>query len=370
MPRPIVITGGGTGGHLFPMRAVADALTARGVSPGDLRFVGSRRGQEAALLGDGAVSLTRLPGRGLRRSWRGPDVAANVGAVAGLGVALVRATALVARWRPAAVVSVGGYASFATSAAAVLCRRPLVLVDLDATPGAAHRLLARFAARRCVAYDDGTGATVTGAPVRASLLDVDRSSDARRRARAAQVEPIDDGRTVVVVMTGSLGAARVNDAVSELAQIWSARNDRTLVHVAGRRDYERVRSRRPAVAALDYRILSFADMAELWAVCDVAVCRAGATTIAEVTALGVAAVLVPLPGAPDDHQGRNARVLADAGAAFVLADATCTGAALAAVLDDVAAPERREAMEAAAARLGRRDAADAVALVVLEASRS
>ena len=142
---PIVITGGGTGGHIFPMQAVAEQLERRGVASHELRYVGSRRGQESMLLGDGPIELTLLPGRGIRRSWRPDALAANLGAVAGLAAALVIAVVRVGGWRPRVVVSVGGYASFAVALAAVLWRRPLVLVELDATPGAAHRLLGRFA---------------------------------------------------------------------------------------------------------------------------------------------------------------------------------------------------------------------------------
>ena len=136
MTRPIVITGGGTGGHIFPMSAIAEALASLGEQPNQLRFVGSRRGQEWRLLGDGPIALTLLPGRGIRRSLRPRALAQNVGAVLGLLAGLVQAVVIVGRWRPRAVVSVGGYASFPVSAAAVLWRRPLVLVDLDATPPA------------------------------------------------------------------------------------------------------------------------------------------------------------------------------------------------------------------------------------------
>ncbi|MFI5036122.1 MAG: UDP-N-acetylglucosamine--N-acetylmuramyl-(pentapeptide) pyrophosphoryl-undecaprenol N-acetylglucosamine transferase [Acidimicrobiales bacterium] len=367
MPGPVVITGGGTGGHVFAMQAVAEALVARGVAPDALRYVGSRRGQEAALLGTGPVALTLLGGRGLRRSLAPRDLAANVGAVLGLTLGVARATWLVARWRPTAVVSVGGYASFAVSLAAVVWRRPLILVELDAAPGAAHRVLARRARARCVAFDDGSGAVVTGAPVREAIARVDRDPAATRARRRALAVPLDDARAVVVVMTGSLGAARVNRAVVDLAALWADRADRAILHVTGRRDYGWVAAARPATPALDYRIEAFADMTVNWGLCDVAVCRAGATTVAELTVLGVAAVLVPLPGAPGDHQSKNADALARHGAATLLRDDACTGAALAAALDDLLSPGRAEAMAAAARTLGHRDAAARVAAVVLEA---
>ena len=223
MARPVVITGGGTGGHVFPMQAIAESLSERGLSASELRYVGSRRGQERNLL-VGEVALTLLPGRGLRRSWRMGDLVANIGAVIGLVQAILIAQWLVRRWRPSVVVSVGGYASFAVALAAVSWRVPLVLVDFDAVPGASHRLLRRFATARCTAFaSSGTNTVVTGAPLRAAIESLDRSPSARREAKERLSPPIDAERDVVVVMTGSLGSRRVNAAVRDLARAWSSR---------------------------------------------------------------------------------------------------------------------------------------------------
>jgi UDP-N-acetylglucosamine--N-acetylmuramyl-(pentapeptide) pyrophosphoryl-undecaprenol N-acetylglucosamine transferase len=148
--------------------------------------------------------------------------------------------------------------------------------------------------------------------------------------------------------------------------LWADRSDRAIVHVTGRRDFARVSSARVAPGALDYRVEAFADMQVLWGVCDVAVCRAGATTVAELTALGIAAVLVPLPGAPGDHQTKNAQSLARDGAAVVLSDPDCTGVALGVALDELLADRHAEVVGAAARRRGRLDAAAAIAAVVFE----
>jgi UDP-N-acetylglucosamine--N-acetylmuramyl-(pentapeptide) pyrophosphoryl-undecaprenol N-acetylglucosamine transferase len=363
---PIVLTGGGTGGHIFPMQAVAEQLQALGAAPNDLRYVGSRRGPESELL-SGPIPLTLLAGRGIRRSLSPSALGANAGAVAGLAWALARSCYELARWRPSVVISFGGYASLPTSLAAVLCRRPLVLVDLDAVPAASHRLLSRFAARRCTALASGDRrAVVTGAPVRDAIAAIDRSPRARLAARDAFSPPLGHERTVVVVMTGSLGAASVNRAVTGLARLWSSRRDVALVHVTGRRDFAAVAAAQPPLAGLDYRVIAFADMVPLWSVCDVALCRAGATTVAELTTLGIAAVLVPLPGAPGDHQTRNARALVEAGAAVLVADERCDEASLAAALDELVDPLRREAMGRAAASLARPGAARAIAEVAMD----
>ena len=364
---PVVVTGGGTGGHIFPMRAIGEELVARGVPATSIHYVGSRRGQEASLLADQPIDFTLLSGRGIQRSWRVRALVQNLGAVAGLATAFIAAFVRIGRWRPSVVVSVGGYAAAAVGAAAVLWRRPLVLVELDATPGAVHRILARFASRRCLAWGPADArSVVTGVPLGHDVLAVDRGPAARERSCETMKPPIEPGREVVVVMSGSLGATRVNDAVSELARRWSRRGDRTIIHVSGRRDASRVLARRQPSDGLDYRIIEFAAMAPLWAVADVAVCRAGATTLAELTALGIPSVLVPLPGAPGDHQTRNARVVADAGGAVLVRDEDCDAAALETALERLLAPSERERASEAARRLGHRDAAAGIARVVLE----
>lgn len=370
MRRLAVITGGGTGGHVFPMMAIAEQLRAQGWAASEIRYVGSRRGQDRLILRDEESELTTLPGRGIRRSLRPSDLLTNVGAVGGLAVALVKALVEMGRWRPTVVVSVGGYASFAVDAAAVLWRRPLVLVDLDAVPGAVHRLFARWAAVRCVALgSEAPGTVVTGTPIREKYLRLARDADSRRAARTALEPPIDVGRVVVVVMTGSLGSLRVNEAVCDLARRWRSRHDVTILHVTGRRDFDRISKAAPALDGLDYRLIDFADMAELWAVADVAVCRAGALTVSELTILGIPAVLVPLPGAPDDHQSKNARRVADAGAAVVVSDAQCNGARLEEVLEPLLSRATLDEMSERARLLGRRDAASSIARVVAEVGR-
>jgi UDP-N-acetylglucosamine:LPS N-acetylglucosamine transferase len=276
------------------------------------------------------------------------------------------ATVKVRTWRPSVVVSVGGYASFATSFAAVLWRRPLVLVELDATPGAAQRVLARFATKQCRAFpSDAANAVVTGAPVRDEVLAIDRSKDARSHARMAAVPPIEEGRSVVVVMTGSLGSTRVNRAVLELASRWSNRRDRTIIHVTGQRDYDMVVRERPTSDGLDYRVMAFADMTVNWALCDVAICRAGAMTLNELTILAIPSILVPLPGAPGDHQTQNALLVVEAGGARLVVDADCTGAKLDEVLGAVMDPATLSTMGRAAGTLGRRDGASRIATEIV-----
>jgi UDP-N-acetylglucosamine--N-acetylmuramyl-(pentapeptide) pyrophosphoryl-undecaprenol N-acetylglucosamine transferase len=372
--RYALVAGGGTAGHLQPALAIAEALVLAGHERQTIEFVGSARGQDRATLEGRGFPFTLLPGRGIVRRLDPSDLLRNLGSVLGLGVAAVRALGLVARTRPRVVVSVGGYASLPASLAAVVTGVPLVLVNVDAVPGAANRLFGRFARASAVGWE-GTAlprAVVTGTPVRPEIAAVDREPGRRRRTREALGLPVD--RPTVAVFGGSLGARRLNEAVDALVDAWTERDDRSVYHVVGRRDWEQWKGSGPeagdggstpgggpAVVSVPYQ----EQMGLVYEAADLVVCRAGAMTVAELAVAGVPSVLVPLPGAPGDHQTANARELERAGAAVLLPDAECDGATLAArvdrLLDD---PQGLEAMGRAAASLGRPDAAAAGARVV------
>jgi UDP-N-acetylglucosamine--N-acetylmuramyl-(pentapeptide) pyrophosphoryl-undecaprenol N-acetylglucosamine transferase len=372
--RYALVAGGGTAGHLQPALAIAEALVRRGHARGSIEFVGSSRGQDRAALAGRGFPVTLLPGRGIVRSLSPADLVRNLGALAGLGVGCLRALSLVSRARPAVVVSVGGYASLPAALSAVLLRVPLVLVNVDAVPGAANRLLGRFARASAVGWE-GTPlprSVVTGTPVRPEIAAVKRSHEEQRSARTELGLP--PGRLTVAAFGGSLGARRINQAVTELAALWSERDDTSIYHVVGRRDWdesvenEGVGGERSgeSPAGLCYRRVPYEDrMPLVYGAADVVVCRAGAMTVAELAVAGVPAVLVPLPGAPGDHQSANARVLERVGAAVLMPDPTCDGDRLSRVLGELLGdPGRLESMGKAAGNMGRTDAAEAGAAVV------
>lgn len=359
-----VIAGGGTGGHVVPAVAIGTALVARGHERSAIRFVGSKRGIESRLVPAAGFELVLLPGRGIARKL----TLANVGAVLGLVAAFVRAVALIGRLRPAVTVAVGGYASAPAALASVVWRVPLVVAEQNAVPGLANRIAGRFAAASAVSFE-GTPlpkAVVTGNPVRPEMVSADTTPAGRAAARQALGLPVD--AVVVAVAGGSLGARRINDATVELASKWSGRSGVCIYHVVGRRDFEQISARRPepAPGGLDYRQVDFEDrMPLLLAAADVTVQRAGASTVAELAVVGLPSILVPLPGAPGDHQTLNARRLADAGAAILVPDHELDSDRLASELDPlVASPERRAGMAEAARALGRPGAADDVAALV------
>lgn len=362
-----VICGGGTGGHVIPAVAIGQALVEAGHPAETVHFVGARRGMERELVPAAGFPITLLPGRGIVRRVS----ASNLGAIAGLAVAFVQAVVLLARLRPRVVVSVGGFASAPAVFAAWLWRIPLVVAEQNAVPGLVNRLAARVAEAAAVSFP-GTPlprAVLTGNPVRTQMTAVDRRPDARSRARRALGLP--DAARVVLVAGGSLGARRLNEAVAGLAEAWASRSDVAVRHVIGARDWEDL----PAPAGgsgLVYQRIRFEERMDLcYAAADLAVHRAGASTVAELTAAGMPSILVPLPGAPGDHQTANARRLAEAGAAVVVADAELDTTRLALELDRLLAdPLHLQAMGAAAHTLARPRAAAEVAELAERTARA
>jgi UDP-N-acetylglucosamine--N-acetylmuramyl-(pentapeptide) pyrophosphoryl-undecaprenol N-acetylglucosamine transferase len=284
--------------------------------------------------------------------------------VCGAAAAFLRALGIVRRHRPAVVVGFGGYASLPCVVAARVRRVPVVVHEQDAAPGLANRIAVRLGARPAIALP-GTplrNATLTGNPVREDFREI-------RRAPAAT-------RALLAVFGGAQGARTINRAAIGCYARWRDRADLAVHHVCGPRNYDECAADLSAARhdgdALDYALVGYDDdMPSLFARATLAVCRAGAGTIAELTAAGVPAVLVPLPGAPSDHQTRNARTLERAGAAVVLADADCDPRRLDLIVSElINAPGRLDEMGIRARELGRPEAARLVADLVEEHARA
>jgi len=376
-PTWAIVAGGGTAGHVLPGLAVARELVRRGRDASSILFVGAERGIESRLVPEAGFEVELLPGRGIERRLS----VQNVVALWGLATALWRAVRLVHRRRPAVVVALGGFASAACALAALLWRVPLVVAEQNARAGAANRLVARLARACAVPFDetDLPKAVVTGNPVRDEVLAV----AADRDVLAARSElGLPEDRTVVVVFAGSLGSRRINEAVYGAVGRWAHRDDLAIHHVIGTRDWED----RPAVArdldearagpdgpavGLVYQPIRYQDRMDLvLGAADLAVCRAGGTTVAELAVVGVPAVLVPLPIATRDHQTANAGPLVRSGAAVLIPDGELDVDRLVAEVEAlVGDPSRLAEMAVAARGLGRPDAAGAVADLVESTAR-
>ena len=364
-----VIAGGGTAGHMIPALAIAEQLVDRGRSPRSVAFVASRRAVDAQLLADTDHPRLFLDVDGLQRSLAPRAVMRSFVALPRLVIATAIATRQLRRWQPRVVVSVGGFASEPAVRAARALRIPVVVVSYDQHPGLATRRQARKAAAVAVAFAGSTlpGAKHTGAPVRQSVRRLVRNTaaDSTARARAAATFGLDPKRRIIVAMGGSLGSRTINNAIESWVREHDSRTDVAVLHLAGERFVDEDSSTiapptedvSPNGRRIQYvRRASHAQMADVWLLADVVVCRAGASTIAELVAVGSAAVIVPWAQAADDHQSVNAQWLADAGAAVVVREsevASRFSAELSRVVDDAILRERLVAKSYALGALNR-----------------
>ena len=356
-PLRVLFAAGGTGGHVFPAIAIADALVAASDAralPDDrvaeIHFAGTAHRQESRLVPAAGYPLHLVPAVSLARPIFSPR---NLLLPFALAWAAVRAVALLLRLRPHVVVGTGGYVSLPVCLAAALLRVPLVVQEQNAHPGVANRVLAPACAAIFVAFAAAADALgkgrhptrqppkILGNPVRASLraaVGADARRDARRRARswfedAAETDSetetetetydvaSDDANRVLLVLGGSLGAAAVNRAMATVAPLALERYPRVwIVWQTGEREFESVRNavpRHPRLAVLPF----IREMEVAYAAADAAMARAGAVTCAELLATATPAVLVPSPNVAEDHQTANAREMERAGAATMISEA-------------------------------------------------
>ena len=320
--RPILIMAGGTGGHVYPALAVARALQAKSR---EVVWLGTERGLEARVVPAAGIDMEWVSIKGLRRK----GLLAMLLAPVQIGWAVLQSLAIIIRRRPAAVLGMGGFASGPGGVAAWLTRRPLVIHEQNAAAGMTNRLLARLA--RVVlqafpgSFNSPVSAETVGNPVREDIASVppphERYADRRGPLR-------------VLVLGGSQGALSLNRTVPAALALLDKEVRPVVRHQCGERTFNIARAAY-AEHDVDAELEPFIeDMAEAYAWADLVICRAGALTIAELCAVGVPALLVPYPAAVDDHQTANARPLAEAGAALIIAESELTPARLAGLLRD------------------------------------
>lgn len=354
----------------MPAVAILDLLKEAGHSPDDLAFVGARRGMETRLLADADVHTAFLPVSGLQRSLSPRAVLRNIAFPFRVVVSRVMAVRLLLRWKPRVVVSVGGYASDPVSFAARVRGIPLVCVSYDRVAGLATRKQAKHAAVCAVAFE-GTGlprAVVTGAPVRAELRNLDVL---RRRTAARAALGMPDGAVVVTVMGGSLGSGVLNGAVPAIVDACDGGVPVFVFHICGERFENRATAPQTPAGTVGYRSVGFEPrMADVYAATDLLVARAGASTVAEIATVGVAAVLVPWAQAADNHQTKNAQWLGEASAAVVLPESSCADGSLSVEVKRlVDSPGSRAELATAARRMGELHRGEALRGVIENAAR-
>jgi UDP-N-acetylglucosamine--N-acetylmuramyl-(pentapeptide) pyrophosphoryl-undecaprenol N-acetylglucosamine transferase len=354
--KSVILTTGGTGGHIFPALAVADEI--RRQYPGlRLKFVGSLYGPEKELARKTGIPFEGLPVRGfLGRGLRA------VAAGAMLAAAVAKAAGIVRRCKPQIVLGFGGYASLAPMLAAVLLGVPSVLHEQNAVAGASNRLMGRFTRRVCLSWPGTPGfarakCVLTGNPVRADVCAAGHETRRRPTRR-------------LLVLGGSQGARALNDLLPKILPRLAAAGVE-IRHQSGKNDEHATRRAYASAGYAPECVNAFIDdMAEAYRWADLVMCRAGASTAAELCVAGLPAVLVPFPHAAHDHQTHNARILEKAGAAALLPESGLRpDSAFELLLELLGDEDRRGRMSLAALRTGRPDAAARV-IAVLEEARA
>ena len=354
----IVIAGGGTGGHLYPGIAVAREVLSR-QPDAVITFAGTAAGIEARVIPREGFALDVIRSGGLK----GKSAADRLRSVSILPLSIVDAWGVVSARRPDLVIGVGGYSSGPLVLVAALRGVPTLVLEQNVVPGLTNRMLARFVRAAAVTFEEtrpffGSKAFVSGNPVRSEFFE--------RTERVREAGP--DETTRILVFGGSQGAHAINMAMVEAAaELAAGGQGIRLTHQTGERDVEMVRAAyRQAGLQADVEPFLY-DMGRKLGQADVVVCRAGATTLAEIAAAGKSALLVPLPTATDDHQRRNAEALVSRGAAEVLLQRDLTGRVLAERMLALAADrDRRRRMGAAVRMFARPDAARTIVDRALE----
>jgi UDP-N-acetylglucosamine--N-acetylmuramyl-(pentapeptide) pyrophosphoryl-undecaprenol N-acetylglucosamine transferase len=311
----LLIAGGGTGGHLFPGIALAEHVARQG---GETTFVGTEKGIEARVVPDQGYPLELIEVAGIK----GRGLSGLFGGLSRLPRAYFQSRAILKRIEPDVVVGVGGYASGPIVATASTMGIPTAILEQNSVPGVTNRILGKLVRKVFTTFPDDGGffpnkkVVMAGNPIRRELIE---------KLAAARERRNDDHAPRLFVFGGSQGARKINETIVEsLAQLTAAIPELELWHQTGSADHEKVETAyaQAGLTAPRARVAPFIkDMAEPYAWCDLVVCRAGATSLSELAAVGCPAVLIPFPHAADNHQEHNARSLVDRGAAEMVIEA-------------------------------------------------
>ena len=356
----VIFTCGGSAGHVNPALAVAQQFEAH--HPGcEILFVGAERGMEQRLVKQAGYPIETVKVSTFERAWSFKVLKHNLSSALKLPVGQREAAAILKRFKPDLVVGTGGYASYPAVHEAARRRIPCAIHESNAYPGLTTRALAGKVSLVMVGfpeaaqyYQDAKRVAVTGTPVRGEFFSLDRE-------RARLELGLSDSQPLVISFWGSQGAGHMSEKTVDLVERWAAEGRRFhYVHAAGR-DYEDMTAelKKRGVAVTDREIRPYIDdMPVVMAAADLVICRAGASTIGELTALGKPAILVPSPFVAANHQFKNAKVLADRGGVELIAEKDCTGEGLyGAALALLSDGGRRSAMGRALKELAAPDAA-------------
>lgn len=361
----ILISGGGTGGHIFPAIAIADAIK-RQHPEADILFVGAKGKIEMEKVPQAGYPIKGLWISGFHRKLTLRNLMFPVKLLS----SMVKAWSIISRFKPDAVVGVGGFASGPILEVATRRGIPALVQEQNSYAGVTNKLLAKNASKICVAYDNmdryfpKNKIMVTGNPVRADLKDIKAS-----REEALEYFGLDKGKKTLLVFGGSLGARTLNEAMANAAQMLREHNDIQVLWQAGKLYIEEF-SKSETAQLPNVQIRPFIDRMDLaYKMADLVACRAGALTISELCVVGKPAILIPFPNAAGDHQTKNAMALVEKGASFMLTDKQAGEKFKALVLNTIEDEGKMSLLAENIKKLGKPDAADTIAGEVLKLAK-
>lgn len=358
----VIIAAGGTGGHIYPGVAIAREFKRRDAAT-EILFVGTPRGLESRIVPREGFELEMIRVGALK----GVSAFERAKSLAGLPASFLSASRILRRFKPDLVIGVGGYSSGPTLLIAAMKRIPTMVVEPNAMPGFTNRSLARFVDAAALTFEEarkyfGKRGVVTGNPVRGDFAGLKKKERGERLS--------------VLIFGGSQGAHAINEAMIGAAKLLAGKKERlAITHQTGERDFDMVRRGYDEAGFGEADVRPFIDgMAQEFAKADLLICRAGATTAAEVAAAGKAAIFVPFPFATDDHQRKNAEAFVRAGAGRMIVQHELSAERLAEELTGlIERPDDISRMEEASRQLGRSDSAERavdLAMSVVRGSRS
>ncbi len=363
MSKKVIVSGGGTGGHIFPALSIANAL--KRLEPGiDILFVGAEGKMEMEKVLEAGYPIEGLPVRGFQRKL----TLGNIKVLVNLWRSLRKAKKIIKKFQPDVVVGVGGYASGPVGQMATKAGIPLVLQEQNSYAGVTNKILAKKARRICVAYEgmerffEKDKIVFTGNPVRKDLL------KARElRQEGFEFYGLEPGRKTVLITGGSLGAGTLNKAMLKSLDFFSRREDVQVLWQCGSYYYENLKKELEGKLPSNVKLLAFLKRMDLaYACADVVVARAGAGTISELCLLEKAALLIPSPNVAEDHQTKNAMALVNKEAAVLLKDAEAEEKLLDVLRGLLEDDARREALQRNIGKLAIRDSDEIIAKEILK----
>jgi undecaprenyldiphospho-muramoylpentapeptide beta-N-acetylglucosaminyltransferase len=360
----VVIAGGGTAGHLHPGLAVAEALVSSGKQRSEIYFLASDREIDSKLITAANFEFTGLRGKGVGTK----SMISVLVALTLLMKSTTSAWKYISKSKPKVILSLGGFASLPGSIAGLITRTPVVLHEQNAVPGRANKLISKWAKKSAVSYQKtGLPRSVhTGNPVRKELFDLNRSDKPLHRGQLGI--PLEN--KVVVATGGSLGSTRINESIIGALVNLNQVANLTIYHIIGNRDWDKFKQPL-STHGIDYRAVEYEEqMPIVINSADLIISRAGGSITAEIKLIGIPSILVPLPGAPGDHQTKNAESLVEGGLAVIIPDSECNSERIAEEIKDILFNEKRlDDMANARSGRPRKNAAECIATLLTEEAK-